>query len=214
MPVFHDTFTSSLAMWSPSTLSSLSLYATAWNDVNERTKYYHEPVYYPAACIICGLSHHPTTTTNEKEQSIQPAVPTPWEIRSVERRSGKVEEKKSKSMVHHVQRLFCQVLVVINKPIKLSSSSSSEKSVRFSEENKTFYTHSPRDYDRSSVKQTCRLPASLGQTYLTVFEQILIENPLQDSIVKRNTSKNGMKSTKGRALKAKIAKSSQPRSLL
>ncbi|CEI95720.1 hypothetical protein RMCBS344292_09899 [Rhizopus microsporus] len=69
----------------------------------------------------------------------------------------------------------------------IASSSSSEKSVRFSEENKTFYTHSPRDYDRSSVKQTCRLPASLGQTYLTVFEQILIENPLQDSIVKRNT---------------------------
>ncbi|CEI97779.1 hypothetical protein RMCBS344292_11905 [Rhizopus microsporus] len=119
MPVFHDTFISSLAMWSPSTLSSLSLYATARNDVNERTKYYHEPVYYPAACIICGLSHHPTTTTNEKEQSIQPAVPTPWEIWSVERRSEKVEEKKRKSMVHHVQRLFCQALVVINKPIKL-----------------------------------------------------------------------------------------------
>lgn len=67
----HVPFTSNLQMWSPSpSLVSLDFNMTAFSHSTAASTqtvapnyYHHEPLFYPAACIICGLFHHPVPHT-------------------------------------------------------------------------------------------------------------------------------------------------------
>ncbi|KAI8645386.1 hypothetical protein BD408DRAFT_411827 [Parasitella parasitica] len=84
----HVPFTSNLQMWSPAS-SSVSLdfnvtafpYSTAASTHTAANYYHHEPLFYPAACIICGLFHHPVPHTMmnsaaEHARSVATAVAT------------------------------------------------------------------------------------------------------------------------------------------
>lgn len=76
----HVPFTSNLQMWSPSS-SSISLdynmtefpYSTAVSTQTAANYYHHEPLFYPAACIICGLFHHPVPHTTMNSATQQPS---------------------------------------------------------------------------------------------------------------------------------------------
>lgn len=63
----HVPFTSNLNMWSPSpSITAIHNATTVTPTTN--FNYHHEPVYYPSACIICGLPHHPVPHTLMQQQ--------------------------------------------------------------------------------------------------------------------------------------------------
>lgn len=81
-----------------------------------------------------------------------------------------------------------------------NSSSCSNKSVSFDEEQHVFYTHSSNEYDRTATEEASDLRASLGRIYLSGSEQADIENSQQDTMVERNTFANGRRNSAGYAV--------------
>ncbi|KAI8875599.1 hypothetical protein K501DRAFT_289299 [Backusella circina FSU 941] len=70
------------------------------------------------------------------------------------------------------------------------SSDSSEKSVRFQNEDTIYYTHSASEYDRSATLESRKHKASLGKLYLSEPDQLELDSPFQDELVLANTDIN------------------------
>ncbi|RCH91255.1 hypothetical protein CU098_008535 [Rhizopus stolonifer] len=128
MPAFQDEFTTSLAMWSPPATSFVYIDSSPILH-RSTTEYYHEPVYYPLACIICGLPHHPATYHKTKtfENTSVIITPTPYQPEN----QIKVEQKsfptfKSNKMTYkrvflgRIQNALYRILLVIRKPFRPS----------------------------------------------------------------------------------------------
>ncbi|CAO0796375.1 unnamed protein product [Mucor circinelloides] len=81
-----------------------------------------------------------------------------------------------------------------------TSSSCSSKSVSFGDHATVFYTHNSSDYDRSAMRESHQMCASLGRIFLTEPEQAIIGNPQQDRIVERNTFANARRGIEGYAI--------------
>lgn len=90
MSVYNVPFTSSLQMWSPSPSINYNFNITTATEVpftateavpTVRPRFFHhEPVFYPSACMICGLLHHPVPHTVMQQQhptSSPPVMITP-----------------------------------------------------------------------------------------------------------------------------------------
>lgn len=99
-------FTSHLEMWSPSS-STNDMYsiitpnmfsATPESHLDYSRFYHHEPVFYPAGCMICGLSHQPIMTHTITEQTTPAPKPSP----SV-RRTRLIQQNKSKPFIRSIR---------------------------------------------------------------------------------------------------------------
>jgi hypothetical protein len=86
----HVPFTSNLQMWSPSSSITLDCsnntitsaeprpYYYITSATEESRYYYHEPIMYPAYCMLCGLPHHYHHTVPKPACTItSPAIITP-----------------------------------------------------------------------------------------------------------------------------------------
>lgn len=126
MSAFQDKFTTSLAMWSPPVASSFYFGASPVVHQNA-LGYYHEPVYYPATCIICGLPHYPIPHHKTKTVERTLIIPTPTPYRPerqimAEQKAFAVNERRThrKRTLNYVQTLFYRALLVIRKPFIVS----------------------------------------------------------------------------------------------
>jgi hypothetical protein len=154
----HVPFTSNLQMWSPSSSITLDCsnntitkaaeprpYYYTSSVTEESRYYYHEPIMYPAYCMLCGLPHHyhhtvtkPSTTIAACKTSAALITPAPLENRlpvlSLERPQPKISRKhflklqrpigkhqKSRRLVSIMRKVCCKVLricsLVVNAPL-------------------------------------------------------------------------------------------------
>lgn len=146
----HVPFTSNLQMWSPSSsLISLDFNLTAYpyataasTQTAAPNHYHHEPLFYPAACIICGLFHHPVphtmmnsateqypsstavaTATTNTITIITPApssssLPTIPLERRRRKKHGKITRKMKNRLLTCIQSIYFRLMSTFTTPFR------------------------------------------------------------------------------------------------
>lgn len=109
----HGPFTSQIEMWSPSTSTNniqLNITPTLFSATPDSYSrfYHHEPVFYPAGCMICGLSHYPIVSHTEKEYSptlthTAITTPAPTPLSTKRKRRFINQSKKHKPIIQSIR---------------------------------------------------------------------------------------------------------------
>lgn len=97
-------FTSHLEMWSPSpSINNFSSFTPT--SIVVRDSYYHEPVFYPSDCMLCGLPH----TRMQTNTTHLPAISTP----------APFKKRRTRNMQRKPKKLIYSVRLVLHKLIRI-----------------------------------------------------------------------------------------------
>jgi hypothetical protein len=126
-------------MWSPSpSVTTIDFNYNTTTTIPTNFNYHHEAMFYPSACIICGLPHHPVPHTLMQQKDydhnvvVAPAIATPAPSESVHppsspksiksktnRRFARQQQKKKHRSYN--KRLMASIRTVFIKFIKMIS---------------------------------------------------------------------------------------------
>lgn len=104
-------FTSHLEMWSPSpSVSNFSVITPT--SIVVRDSYYHEPVFYPSDCMLCGLPH----TRMQPNSTHLPAISTPAPF--YKKRRTRNVQKKPKKFIYSVRLVIHKLIRICTVALK------------------------------------------------------------------------------------------------